>query len=696
MNSKLQKEIESLHATSHEVGSKWLAAAMHPPTKSDNPGYPDSDRAASVRTNSNINYTIAPPGACSKNPEATWNCSIITIPNNPYHPGVIVAYLTDEFNLVQELISYVRNGPAPGPDDGITSPVYYDLVNGTNIDVGYKKYSGTVQAVHASHEDCVVYFRSVKDNYMPASSEISGWRCIGASNTTYLDCAEMFKQGVTYGSHAPRPAIRTVPGMATLGSYKAVGQQVEDVTGQIHNYDEAVMEQLQFAGLSTIFPSDVVGKSFTKFPGASEDTTYNITEFSHSGIKYTVSNYTVTPGAVTIVAEAFGYQPGDAININGTNGSKVILEKDGQVQKVNGQAYITAMVNGNITGPQLTQSNLPGMLSTSEAKDFAILNGFVKDKGAWYVGNGQQFMVLTTFNGNTLGGPVVDTAVPGSVTSFPLDRQSMQANSEMMQHEAKNGSYQVSRLLDSENPYAIASACSNVQVVSGDGKTEVLNRVKCDLLNFQSKSANSALLGANTFIAPIKDNISGAKAITSSHQGPLIGGHLDYIGFEDNAKTGEEHFPQYYDHDSLPSTSAWSSPVVLYVGLSSRSSIQAKICRDLEIVPTANSALAPLSSVGAISDEKAIYNGVLLLNNIPVLLSHKDNDLGSFLKAAWTAIKAASPAIIAGSTAAFGPAGGAIAGSALASAKAVEKLVMDIRKLKQDVNANTTARRSRR
>lgn len=683
MATKFHKELEGLHASSHEVGTKWLAAAMHPPTKSDNPGFPDSDRAASVRTNSNINYTVAPPGAVSTSPDATWNCSIITTPNNPYHPGIIVAYITEYYNMVETYIKSDRvSSTYTQPEDNGTHvrfTLYHDVINGANTHVGLNK---DMAYVDITSQDCVAYFTSIRDNYMPSYDEVEGWRCIGASNTTYLDCAEMFKQGVVYGSHAPKPADSPVGVSVMNPTYISSAANLYNAIGESVDLTEEELESYSYHGVSDLDITKLFGHQFDSIPNGLIDGSYAVVKYNTKGLELALSLYSVTPGQLNIANPVFGYSQGDTVTVNGTSGSMVILESEGITQKINGTAYIAAMVSAKISGPQLTQVNEPVYIYPSQVRDFGILNGVLsKDKSVWLTSEGKvDLYSADDWNVARLGGLAESAQVPGTVVTFPLDRQSMQANSEMMQQEAKHGSYQVARLLDSENSYSMSAKTSTCNIFSDAGKTIGYSNIKSDRLKYATKSHHSPLQGNNHFIVPNRSPL-GHAPIRPAHHGPLCGTPVECMTPDIVASRGEV-CPQLFDYHSLASTRSWSSPVILYIGLSARSSIQAKICRDIEIIPTANSALAPLSSVGALSDEQAIYNGVLLLNNIPVLMMHKDNDLGSFLRAAWSAVKAAAPAIVSGTTAAFGPAGGAAAASALASGKAIEKMVTDIRKLK--------------
>merc|ERR1712088_880867 len=297
-----------------------------------------------------------------------------------------------------------------------------------------------------------------------------------------------------------------------------------------------------------------------------------------------------------------------------------------------------------------------------------------------------------------IGSPTNPGSCARSSVVVPLDRQSMQAASEMMVHEAKHGTYQVSRLYDSENPYMLARGPNNASVIGKETQefdnTFISGEVNCaqpvhglvsDYYSYSTRNkapeAASALSG--TFF-PVA--IWGNDAESLYNQFPNY--TQAFLPRRVNNKYTEAYKFRGGLTETLPSSSVWSSTVALYIGLSPQSTIQGRVCRDLEYIPTPSSATAALASPGAISDELAIFNGLIILNNLPVLMKHSDNDLGNWLKAAWHAVKEAQPLLVPAMSA-LHPAAGIATGASIEMGKKVEKLIKDMQAMRQQHN-NTT------
>lgn len=205
-----------------DTGKEAFHTTLHPPSREINPGYPDSDNTASIRTNNNINYNIEAPSGL-KDGSSKWSCASYLNPNVLYTPGLVVAWIE-------------------GHKDTLTAPIKRylsaagdDFVGNVSTSFGSETYiylgqDGTTY--YFSHKDpgnAVAYIKPVRDSHCPKSESFSEWRTIGASNDIQMEVADLYRQGIIYAGQMPAPT----PNSISINSSNTVEAPVPDVVDQI-------------------------------------------------------------------------------------------------------------------------------------------------------------------------------------------------------------------------------------------------------------------------------------------------------------------------------------------------------------------------------------------------------------------------------------------------------------------------------
>lgn len=176
-------------------GTIAVASMIYPPSKWPNPGYPDGNTSCSTRANADLLTSIAPPGAANGT-EKLWNCHIITNPGWYKTPVLVIAYINGYEDYVNR--SPTSIGPQPDMEAGY---------NGVSCVGGDVYLDADMVATLGNGSTCVAYRKWMRDTKLSKFNDLLAWRCLSASTTTWMDCAELYKQGTVHGSHAPAPTM---------------------------------------------------------------------------------------------------------------------------------------------------------------------------------------------------------------------------------------------------------------------------------------------------------------------------------------------------------------------------------------------------------------------------------------------------------------------------------------------------------
>jgi len=176
-------------------GVASIAAMLHPPTDSINPGYPDADNTKSIRNNTDFEFEItAPPNTTSD----LWDCVVFYNPNDLQRPVRIFAkdagqdWVMSKHHDISGHNS--RENPSIITHGGISSCYR------TSWDKDGYVYNGPTTS----------YTTPVFDPHVPKymDEELRAWRVIAASIKSTLRVREINKVGEIYAGRLARPIER--------------------------------------------------------------------------------------------------------------------------------------------------------------------------------------------------------------------------------------------------------------------------------------------------------------------------------------------------------------------------------------------------------------------------------------------------------------------------------------------------------
>lgn len=873
-----------------EDAAKSTAAMLHPPSKTDNPGFPDANNTASIRSNCDVNYSVIPPSILTKPGQSEsngkWNASIYQNPNNlecpigiwcwvdgyehtfgqlTYPPGYDSDNGETKFIAVQsyplwgkDMYCVKQASTDIGVSGGslVSTAIGVSLTQGSSAEIPMpvvggiqhsethstvKTYAGdapvsatSTTGTKAAHgagpvygatgapslissvtyqeggkglawydqlyfneqtdeikDSVVAYVRYVQDPFIPSFGSASNWRCIAASNTVYMECAELYKQGMVYGGQAapPTKGLRQFSYNASSRGYPENIRNPTTLNANAVHEINMIGRHCYSLDFERCYPTEtrckLAGKPFNslrlEFDSQSKVTFDNFQnyadgEFSIKSqnvfntilISYDIhndslsnaktlksimdsngeniaanmhlqvtdptnaySNYKIHPN---LVGNGFTYS-GGSVKITNQSGEMLVLDSasltdisisslssritsgdytnwDGvdlvahlnnvKTASIHYQTFNDFITHGDIAATVLMvttdEFSVPSLdlyrgcitgacnVTDTSFKEISLtpfLRLHHEDTQHIFFATD----VLTGADDGALYRPKDSISLASSTSFVPTDRNAIQTMSQLMQHEAKHGSFQVARLYDANNPYVAALDYSNLGTAISTQYEDANSW--CEWYFMRGSRAdeavvwNSQKLGIYTPYPFGYCSRIGCGATPKEYSRSMN----DWQEAKEFGGAGVAHY------NKAQVTHSWGSPVALYQGMLSQAVLKGRGSRDLEITPIVGSQLAALISEPARPDQIAIDAAVTYLNKTPVLMRARDNDVGSWLNTLTQIGKVAAPMLTA-----LHPAAGMIATAAMsgldhANNTYQKNLQKDLNRVKEQSNqamANST------
>lgn len=230
-----------------EHGKDAFHTTLHPPSREVNPGYPDADNTASVRTNNNINYNIEAPSGLQDG-SSKWSCASFLNPNVLYTPGLVVAWIEGHRETLTEPLKLYMTASgdefAGSLSTSFGSETYIYLGGSSNTDYYFS---------HKDPGNAIAYIKPVRDSYSPKSEAFSEWRTIGASSDIQMEVADLYRQGIIFAGQMPAPTNNSINiNNGTSGPATPVPPVVDQITYTYVDPNSSPVSRDKLVPISTV------------------------------------------------------------------------------------------------------------------------------------------------------------------------------------------------------------------------------------------------------------------------------------------------------------------------------------------------------------------------------------------------------------------------------------------------------------